>query len=386
MRVLHFCESFSPLSESFIYDIVCESASQGLDTQVLTYARLGESARPFKPVTVVSMPKRRSLRGLTYRVLGRVGLFNWQEHLRQRVVEAVQHLRPDLIHAHFGPAGFEVCEAVRRIGVPLVVSFMGKDISVLPWQTLWLRRYDEVFRQASILVGISDHCCERLAHLGAPKAKIRKLHLGIRLSEFSFSPPSSRYGQGPVKCLHVGRLVEKKSPLDLVRAFGHAASITNCSPSLSLTILGDGPLRRDLLKVISQEGLSDKVRWLGAQPRQRVREELAQAHLYTQHCRTGRDGDEEGQGVSLVEASATGLPVISTVHNGIPEVVLDNKTGFLVREGDYFGMGERIAQLASDPSRWDEMGRLGRAHVENNFNLPTQVALLQEVYREALAL
>jgi colanic acid/amylovoran biosynthesis glycosyltransferase len=106
--------------------------------------------------------------------------------------------------------------------------------------------------------------------------------------------------------------------------------------------------------------------------------------MYVQHSRTAPNGDEEGMGVTFVEASARGLPIVSTRHNGIPDVVLDGRTGYLVPEGDVDAMAQRIIELAENSSLWSTMGRAGRAHVEEGFSLDRQVARTVEVLAEAI--
>jgi colanic acid/amylovoran biosynthesis glycosyltransferase len=128
-------------------------------------------------------------------------------------------------------------------------------------------------------------------------------------------------------------------------------------------------------------GLEGCVRLHGARAYKEVSEMLQTAHIFLQHSVTAADGDQEGQGVSMMEAAATGLPVISTQHDGIPEVVLDGKTGFLVAEHDVEGMGERLANLAGDPGLWDELGTRGREHIEKNMQLEAQAESWRNLYK-----
>jgi colanic acid/amylovoran biosynthesis glycosyltransferase len=125
---------------------------------------------------------------------------------------------------------------------------------------------------------------------------------------------------------------------------------------------------------VSELGLEGRIQLLGTLPHEKIVDLLASAHIYTQHSITAPNGDQEGQPVSLVEASAMGLPIISTVHSGIPEVVLDGETGYLVAEHDVKAMGNRIAEVARDPSLWTRLGEAGRSHIERNFSLERETA------------
>src|SRR5690606_5060383 len=158
----------------------------------------------------------------------------------------------------------------------------------------------------------------------------------------TYRDPASEYSGRQLRCLHVGRLTHKKSPVRLIQAFAIARNKLLPDIDLHLSIAGDGPLRLEVEQAVSHKNLTGIVKLLGAIKHKEVLERLRQSHIYTQYCETAPDGDQEGQGITFAEASASGLPIITTRHNGIPDVVLDGKTGYLVEEGDVEGMAERI--------------------------------------------
>jgi glycosyltransferase involved in cell wall biosynthesis len=207
----------------------------------------------------------------------------------------------------------------------------------------------------------------------------------VRVEQFQYSNPADRWDGRMVKCLHVGRLVEKKNPILLVQAFRHALDMTPSGLDLRLDVIGQGPLEAALKSEISRLGLGEKVTLLGPQPHHLVARAMQQSHVYTQHSITAPNGDQEGQPTSLIEASACGLPIVSTRHDGIPDIVLDGETGYLVEERDVRGMGERIAWLAAHPERWMEMGARARKHIETHMNLGLQVRKATALYRELVS-
>ncbi|MCL6432121.1 MAG: glycosyltransferase, partial [Anaerolineae bacterium] len=150
-----------------------------------------------------------------------------------------------------------------------------------------------------------------------------------------------------------------------------------------LTLIGDGPERRAIEALLRELGLAD-ARVLGWQPRDVVLAEMLRAHIYMQPSVTAADGDVEGIPLALVEAQATGLPVIATWHSGIPEVVSDGRSGYLVSERNAHGLAERLWQLAEHPERWRSFGRAGREVAERDFSLPRQSAILESYYDELL--
>lgn len=390
LRVLNFRRIFSPLSESFIYDPIVEMRRRGVPTGVVCLVRMYEKERPFPTDHVMRASRRISSQGVLAQALSsRFGLseadsFFWPLS-RGLILNKVRRFRPDVIHAHFGPDGCLIRPIANELGIPLVVSFYGYDVSRLIKQAgaRWRPRYRKLFADAHLLIGISRFICQQLIELGAPAEKVVLLHLGASMDRFAYRDPTADYHGGTVRCVHVGRLTPKKSPVLLVRAFARARELLGEHPQLQLDLVGDGELRIETELEIRRLGLSDQVRLLGALPHEKVAEVMRQAHIYTQHCVTAPDGDREGLGVSFVEASASGLPVVTTRHNGIPDVVLHNESGLLSEEGDVESMAVNLARIATQPERWREFGQRGREHVCSAFDLGLTVdrrlELLQRV-------
>jgi colanic acid/amylovoran biosynthesis glycosyltransferase len=272
-----------------------------------------------------------------------------------------------------------------KVGVPLVTHFRGYDVSKILPSAFWESEYSDLFSSVSGLIGISNYICDKLLRLGASPQKVNMLHTGVRLDNFPYDPPSGRYDGGVVRCLHVGRLVEKKSPLKLVRSFANACKRVGDRASLELMIAGDGPLREPTELLIRDLGLTERVHCIGNTAHEEVMQLMRTSHLHVKHCETASDGDQEGQGVTFVEASAIGLPIVTTRHNGIPDAVKDGETGYLVEEGDVDAMGERIAYLTLHPEAWHAIGQAGRLHVEENFDLRKQTQKLAGIYERVLA-
>jgi colanic acid/amylovoran biosynthesis glycosyltransferase len=386
LRVLHFCEAFSHLSETFIYDLVWELESQGLDNEIVTLFRFNTEERFFPKVITVPAVSRWHHRRIFQRALSALGVVgSFQERwpvIRSRLAVITRTIAPDVIHAQFGPAGVLIAPVARALGVPLIVTFHGYDYSVLPRNERWANLYrTELVESPAAFIGVSNHVCRKLREQGFPCERLHVVNNGIRIEAFQFSDPTKRWDGRSVKCLYVGRLVEKKSPILLIRAFREALKSMPPGITLSLDIIGDGPLKPALLEEIAQLGMDSSVAVLGALPHEVVSKKMSEAHLYIQHSVTASTGDQEGQPVSITEAAACGLPVIATRHNGIPDIVLDGITGYLVDEGDYRAMGARIADLACNPPLWSQMGMRARHHIEKNMNLALQAERLAILYR-----
>lgn len=389
MRIVQFSESFSPASETFIYDAVSELVASGVDCRVLTLNRRDPVGRPFDEVHEVPWPRRWEIPRLWHRALSSVGVGHRDTHLwpvvRGRLRPHLERLRPDVVHAQFGPMGALIAPITKALDIPLVVTFHGYDLSPRPGRAEPPPGYEEMFEWASLLLTVSAHNAEKLRTLKAPGEKVRVLHNGSRIERFAFSDPSGRFDGHEVRLLFVGRLVEVKSPLDLLRAFRIARDEVGEELSLRLTVAGEGREGEAARGFVADHDLRREVRFLGRVSHSRVEELMRNHHVYVQHCRRTESGEEEGLGMTLIEAQASGLPVISTRSGGIPEAVADGRSGFLVPDGDVRAMADRIVELVRNPERWSAMGRAGREHVEDNFRLSTQVEKLITLYREQIA-
>lgn len=387
MRVIQLCEAFSRSSETFIYDMVKELEHQGVDCHVLTMNRVNKEERPFDKVHVTPRPGRWHLPRLCRRALATLGIagdvdtHTWPI-IRSRFRRHLEQLAPDVVHAQFGPMGVLVAPVTEALNIPLVVTFHGHDISVLPQNESFRRHYQILFRRADILTGVSSHNCAKLVSLGAPDEKVNVLHNGTQVEKFCYSNPLNGFQRGTVRFLFVGRLVKVKSPVSLLDAFATARAEVGEESNLHLTIAGDGPELSSVRRRIRKQQMEDYVDCLGRVSHEEVQELMQSHHVYTQHSRRTSSGAEEGLGVVFIEAQASGLPVIATRSGGIPDVVIDGETGYLVPEGDTEAMADRIVHLARHPEMWEEMGQAGRKHVAENFDLKKQVEELIHIYND----
>jgi len=240
-----------------------------------------------------------------------------------------------------------------------------------------------MFQTAAAVTGPSEYVRNRLIGAGCPPERARVLHYGIPTDRIRFAPPGQRFDGKSVEFLFVGRMTPKKDPITLLRSFALARERM---PELDarLSMLGDGPMRAEVEAAVEELGLGDAVRLRGRVAHDEVIAAFANAHIYVQHSVTAPDGDEEGLPVSITEALAGGLPVVATRHSGIPEVVRDGETGFIVEEGDAEGMAAAMVRMAREPSIWDEFGRTSRAMLEAEFAVPVIRAELQALLREVI--
>lgn len=289
----------------------------------------------------------------------------------------------DAILCHFGTNGQRALR-VRDAGMvkgPIVTAFHGADMS-RHIRIHGPATYSDLFARGDLFLPVSAFWANRLQELGCPPERIVVHHMGIDLARFRFTVPRMPTSDQPVRVVCVARLVEKKGLPYAIRA---VAASRRDGVDLVLDIVGDGPLRAELESLIAELGMSNAIRITGARARDDVARIMAAAHLFAAPSVIARDGDMEGIPVALMEAMASGVPVVATRHSGIPELVEDKVSGLLVAERDTEALGAAFRWLVDHPDRWLPMATAAHEAVEQRYNGATLtdelVALLERSSR-----
>jgi colanic acid/amylovoran biosynthesis glycosyltransferase len=220
----------------------------------------------------------------------------------------------------------------------------------------------------------------KLINLGCKEYKIVVHHMGVDIERFRLK---ERYFNGsPVKVLTVGRLVEKKG---LIYAIKAVSLLINKGHKIMYIIAGNGPLKSELNNLIMQLGMIGKIKLIDSVEQSEVKAIMTDFDIFLLPSVTGSDGDQEGIPVVLMEAMSTGMPVISTYHSGIPEIVEDGKSGFLVPERDVNALAGRLEYLIKHPELWSEMGRVGHEFVEKHYDIKKLNKQLVQIYEGVLS-
>lgn len=272
--------------------------------------------------------------------------------------------------AEYGQNGLLLRRACVRAGVPLFVHFHGHDATLLGRLPEFRRHYRRLFRDAAGIIAPSRFLADRLHAIGCP---LQKLHVSPNGIDPKLFRPTTRE---PGRVLAVGRLLAVKGPLQTLQAF---ANVLREVPDAHLDVVGDGPLRAACEDLRDRLGMTGSVTFHGARPHDVVVDLMGRAALFVQHSVTAPDGQAESFGISLIEANASEVPVVSTRSGGIPDTVAEGETALLVEENDVEGMAAAMLSLLRDPERAAAMGRAGRARVEAGFSRATVGARLRAI-------
>ena len=302
------------------------------------------------------------------------------ERVDSRILAAyLRRHRIDVVLAEYGTTGGSVSESCRRAGIPLVVHFHGFDAYEHATLQHYRRKYDCMFDSAVAIIAVSRDMESQLAAIGAPPEKIHYIPYGVNVSLFEGATPETA---APV-FVSVGRFVDKKAPQLTLAAFGQVAAALH---EAQLVMIGDGPLFEATRQAARSLGLQDRVEFKGRQTSQQVASAMREARVFVQHSIRTVRGDSEGTPVSILEAGAAGLPVVSTRHAGIKDVVQHGSTGFLVDEGDVAAMADFMLELGFKPTLAGSMGRQARQHIAQNFSLEQSISRLSAVLARAAAM
>lgn len=319
----------------------------------------------------------------------------WNKGLRKLRVQrhlgylawVARRQQADILHSNFGNVGWADLGAAKRAGLKHLVSFYGYDVDHLPkCDPRWYARYRELFEEVSCVLCLGPRMARRLGELGCPPHKIRVHHFATDVSGTVFRPRVWSSGT-PLRVLLAASFREKKGLPYALEALGRLQH----KVPLEITIIGDAldnpkgqAEKRKILATLEKHGLGAHTRLLGYQPNTVVFEEAYKHHVFVSPSITANDGDTEGTPMALIEMAATGMPVVSTFHSDIPEIIVHGVTGLLAPECDIDELERHLTWLTEKPDLWGGMVEAGRRHVETHFDARTQGQRLLDAYRGVL--
>ena len=292
----------------------------------------------------------------------------------------MKELDINIIHCHFGQDGYLFLPLKNRIKIPYITSFYGIDASRIPRLPGWDRKYKELFHKGDLFLVLGNSMKKSLIDLGCPEEKVKIHYLGVDLNKFSYERKSLEKNGG-ITFIMCGRFVEKKGFSYGIKAFKR---VCQAYKRTRLLIVGDGKLKGELETLVSEYRLQQKVEFVGKVSNTDFSKIIKMAQVCLVPSVTAKDDDKEGTPFVAIEAQASGLPVIGSRHADIPEVVIDNKTGFIVNERDIDGLAEKMLYFIEHPDMISEFGRNGRKHIEKDYNISIQTRKLEELYKTLL--
>ncbi len=378
LLVASYCTHFLKLEMRHVYRQVC--GFRRVRTFVIAKYRENAGMYPFPDVEQLGSPRVAPWVRAVGKYLRREPPLVYRgeyEALRRILIKR----DPDLMHVYFGNTGVHLLPLLQVWDRPTVLSFHGMDVQDRPSEKGYLGRLRAAFAACALLLVRSRSIERRLVELGCPPAKIRLNRTGVPSHDFpevDRSPPD----EGAWHVVQACRLVPKKGLPTALRAF---AAFAADRPNATFTIAGSGPLRDELGRLADGLGLAGRVRFAGFLDQEGLRELYEGAHIFLHPSEVTPDANQEGVPNSMLEAMASGLPVVATVHGGIPEAVTDGEEGLLVPEGDAAAAAAALRRICGDVALWSRLRRAAARRVRQEWSQEVQIGRLESVYAEAVA-
>ncbi|NEM98892.1 glycosyltransferase family 4 protein [Pontibacter burrus] len=386
MKIGYFSHTSISPSETFIYDLYEGLGRKGLD--VIYYCgKIADRSSSINSIVYTGYAEEGLSNSFLAYKFGQIAGGNGfkyknkvQQHYAYKALNKSLTQRPDVAYVDYATSAVLLVDYFKEHNIPFIVHVHGYDVTSATNDPVYLLKLKQVFTEAKYIIAASHYIRKLLVLLGCNNEKIRVIRYGIDVKSISPLTWSERRKSDP-GIIFLGRLTAKKNPFALLQAF---RIVKNKVPNSRLTIVGDGELKQQVQERIKSLDLLSSVNMLGVLNREQSFPILNQHWVYAQHSVTANSGDQEGFAISLAEAAAHELPVVSTLHNGIPENVLDGKTGYLIKEFDYEGMGDSIIELIKNPDFAEKMGKAGRKHIAELCDPEKRIEQISQLLYSAL--
>ena len=374
--VASYCTTFLKPEMLHIYRQV--TGLRRYETFVLTRERQGEAEFPFSAVEVLPRAQKNFAERFWLKYVAQRPPVYYRGEL-QVILKVLARRPADLMHIYFGHTGVHLLPFVQEWKKPCVVSFHGMDIQSRPQQEGYDEQMRALLQTVPLVLARSRSLFTALEQWGCPREKLRLNRTGIPLGAFPFQQRPMP-ADGSWRFVQACRLVAKKGLGTAIRAF---AKFHARHPRAKFRIAGDGPMKAELLALIGELGLSEAVELRGFLSQADLATLYARSHVFLHPSEMPPDQNQEGVPNSMLEAMATGLPVLATTHGGIPEAVAHERTGLLVGERDDAALFAAMLQITAETDFLYILGQAAARTVREEFEQAHAIEKLEGFYDEA---
>ena len=375
--VASYCNTFLKREMQHIYRQV--TGLREFRTFIMTKSRENADAFPFPNIEVLPRPRINFLLRFQRKYLQRMEPVFYRGEYDQ--LEGVLTRRnAQLLHVYFGHTGVHLLPFMRNWSRPSLVSFHGMDIMLRNEEPGYNHRLRALLATLPLVLARSESLGSRLMELGCDASKIRINRTGVPMGGFPYlvhSPPAD----GAWCIIQASRFIEKKGLEITLKAF---AEFRKKYPNSELILAGEGPLEGQLKDLAQTLGVGGSVHYPGFLNQKQLAAAYRSAHLFLHPSQTTTSGDQEGVPNSMLEAMASGLPVVATLHGGIPEAVHSGYDGLLVPERDTAALANALFEIAEDSVTYETFSRNAAQSVRENFEQGRSIARLEGFYRELI--
>lgn len=374
-----YTDKFLTPSMTFIYRQI-SLLPNDWQTFVMTRSWENHELFPYKNVYSYNHTFKERLINKVYRIIG-YRYTSLGKKSTNYFISIIKKEKPILIHAHFGTSALEILPIAKQLNIPMITTFHGFDASSLLNNKCYLNQLKELFSYSDILT-VSNIMRKQIISLGSGINNTKCIYIGIPIEKFKYIdriPIAIKHKNGEkITFLQISNFVEKKGHQYTLLAF---SELLKTRSNATLILVGNGPLRERMINFASELKIQQSVKFIKHTNTDNVINLMNNADCFLHHSVTASNGDKEGIPTVLMEAMSTGLPVISTNHAGIPELIQPNINGYLVEERDIKNYVIALESIYEDNG---SIGRNARLTIEKDFNMDVQIQSLINKYAEIL--
>ena len=374
--VASYCTTFLKPEMRHIYRQV--TGLKRYQTFVMTRERLEEAEFPFANIELIPRARKNFIKRFWLKYVMKRPPVYYRGEL-QVLIKMLKRRPADVMHVYFGHTGVHLLPFIKEWDKPCVISFHGMDIQPRPEQEGFDAQMQEMLQTVPLVLARSRSLMQGLERLGCPAEKLRLNRTGIPLDQFPFQQRPMP-ADGSWRFVQACRLIAKKGLVTAIQAF---AKFRATNPKATFRIAGEGPQKSKLEALIAELGLGDAVEMSGFLSQQELAALYARSHIFLHPSEMPPDQNQEGVPNSMLEAMATGLPVLATTHGGIPEAVTHERTGLLVPERDVEALFRAMCQVTKETDLLYILGQAASRAVRDEFEQGKQIEKLEGYYDEA---
>jgi len=370
--IAHIHNIFFAGSETFIYNYVSNHKRFKPICIATQFANLEQFPFPEADMYHIDDPVKFQYRWLKNKFIG----------IDDKIERIIRQRKAVLLHAHFGDTAIRALAMKRHLGIPMVTTFYGYDVSQRAKDEKWRKLYGVLFRHGEMFLAEGPFMKNRLIELGCPENKIRLQRIAIPVDKMPFHARTPKRPDEKTILIFCGRFVEKKG---LAYALQAIKLLRQSFKNFEFRIVGDGTLKENVTAYIKENSMENYTKLLGFMPYTSYMDEMHKADIFIQPSVTAAAGDSEGGApTTILEAQAIGLPVIATTHADIPNIVVPGKSALLSPEKDIMQLSDNIAQLLHSQNRWEQMGRHGHDFVCKYHDINNEILELENKYNDLI--
>lgn len=393
ITVLHLFESYLPTAANWAYRMITNLPNSSLAVAAYNYQNQAFQSPRIKFLMPPDWVSEHLIEGysqninnVVFRSLKKIRNRNHNLRFLELIGVKAKEWNIDLIHCHFANMGWQYLRLKEITNLPFVISFYGFDYESLPFMfKVWEKRYNELFRKADLFICEGQHGASILRAKGCPASKIKLVPLGVEVDKLPFVPRLKK--ENELNLLQLCNFTQKKGHIYSALAFVKA--IKKC-PNMTLTFVGkeSQSFMPEIKKILLEQKCLDKFNHI-------ENIEFAQLYIFMNQyqvfihpsCYADNRDCEGGAPVVLLDAEGIGMPVISTTHCDIPSEVIHRKTGLLSKEKDVLALSQSIEYFYKmGDNEYQQFSINARKHIEKNFDIRKCASLLEQVYRNVLAI